>query len=88
MRERLAEYVPITQWLPRYERSFLSGDLLAALAVWAVLVPRLVAPGLLKADEAGLARIVALAPPAGSAKPAKPAVAKPVAKPETKPRKK
>ncbi len=31
---------------------------------WAVLIPRLVPPGLLKADEAALARIARLAPPA------------------------
>ena len=43
MPERLAHYVPITRWLPLYERSFLSGDLLAAFAVWAVLVPQAVA---------------------------------------------
>ena len=43
MRERLAEFVPITGWLPRYERSYLGGDVLAALAVWAVLVPQAVA---------------------------------------------
>ena len=34
----------------------------SADANWALLVPRLVLPGLLKADEAGLARIGALAP--------------------------
>ena len=34
---------------------------------WAVLTPRLVTPGLLKADEAGLARIAAVAPPAKKA---------------------
>jgi SulP family sulfate permease len=41
--DRLAHHVPITRWLPRYERSYLSSDLLAALAVWAVLVPQAVA---------------------------------------------
>lgn len=41
---------------------------------WAVLVPRLVAPGLLKADEAGLARIAAVAASVKAAPaPAKPA---------------
>lgn len=38
---------------------------------WAVLVPRLVPPGLLKADAAGVAKIVALAPPAPASKPSK-----------------
>lgn len=37
---------------------------------WAVLVPRLVAPSLLEADEAGVARIVAVAPPAPASRPA------------------
>ena len=41
---------------------------------WAVLIPRLVPPGLLKADEAALARIARLAPAAppaaGKKKPA------------------
>jgi len=59
--ERLAQYVPITRWLPRYERSFLSRDLLAALAVWAVLVPQSVAyAGLAGAQpQAGLATALA-----------------------------
>lgn len=43
MSDRLARYVPITGWLPRYERSWLGSDLLAAAAVWAVLVPQAVA---------------------------------------------
>ncbi len=42
MPERLARYAPITHWLPRYERSFLGRDLVAGLAVWAVLVPQAV----------------------------------------------
>jgi len=41
--ELFARYVPITQWLPRYQRSYLGGDALAAIAVWAVLVPQSVA---------------------------------------------
>ena len=49
-------YVPIAQWLPRYERSFLGADLLAGLAVWAVLVPQAVAYAALAGapPEAGL----------------------------------
>jgi sulfate permease, SulP family len=43
MTELLARYVPITSWLPRYERSFLRPDLLAGLVVWAVIVPQAVA---------------------------------------------
>jgi len=59
--ELLARYVPITQWLPRYERSFLGADLLAGLAVWAVLVPQAVAYAALAGapPEAGLATALA-----------------------------
>jgi len=61
MSEHLARYVPITQWLPRYERSFLSNDLLGALAVWAVLVPQVVAYAALAGapPQAGLATALA-----------------------------
>jgi sulfate permease, SulP family len=56
MPERVARYVPITHWLPRYQRSFLGPDLLAGLAVWAVLVPQAVAYAALAGapPEAGL----------------------------------
>ena len=59
--EHLSRYVPITRWLPRYERSFLGADLIAALAVWAVLVPQAVAyAGLAGAPpQAGLATALA-----------------------------
>ena len=43
MTELLARYVPITRWLPRYQRSDINSDAIAALAVWAVLVPQAVA---------------------------------------------
>ena len=61
MPERLARYVPITQWLPRYQRAFLGADLLAGLAVWAVLVPQAVAYAALAGapPEAGLATALA-----------------------------
>ena len=57
MSEHLKRYVPIVRWLPRYERSFLGADLLAGLAVWAVLVPQAVAYAALAGapPEAGLA---------------------------------
>ena len=53
---RLARHLPIAQWLPRYQRSFLGADLLAGLAVWAVLVPQAVAYAALAGapPEAGL----------------------------------
>jgi high affinity sulfate transporter 1 len=61
MSERIARYVPITQWLPRYQRSFLGSDLLGGLAVWAVLVPQAVAYAALAGapPEAGLATALA-----------------------------
>jgi len=61
MSERIARYVPITQWLPRYQRTFLGSDLLAGLAVWAVLVPQAVAYAALAGapPEAGLATALA-----------------------------
>src|SRR3954447_23372826 len=42
-RRRIARFVPIVGWLPRYQRPDLTPDLLAGLAVWAVLVPQAVA---------------------------------------------
>lgn len=38
-------YVPAAQWLPDYDRSWLRRDVLAGLAVWAVLVPQALAYG-------------------------------------------
>lgn len=32
-------YLPILAWLPRYERAWLKGDLVAGLSVWAIMVP-------------------------------------------------
>ena len=39
----LARAVPIIDWLPRYERVWLSRDLIAGLTVWAVLIPESIA---------------------------------------------
>ncbi len=36
----LARVFPILQWLPRYERSWLSRDAIASVSVWALLVPQ------------------------------------------------
>lgn len=33
--------IPITWWLPHYDRRFPGEDVLAAVAVWAVLVPQI-----------------------------------------------
>jgi high affinity sulfate transporter 1 len=37
---RIARFVPIVGWLPRYERSQLRGDVLAGIAVTAMIVPK------------------------------------------------
>ncbi len=42
MRDALAKWLPITLWLPQYDRRFLGRDLVGGLAVWAVLVPQAV----------------------------------------------
>ena len=57
----LARFVPIVGWLPVYRRSSLGRDSLAALAVWAVLVPQAVAYAALAGapPEAGLATALA-----------------------------
>jgi MFS superfamily sulfate permease-like transporter len=39
----LHQFVPITVWLPRYQRAWLGTDLLAGLAVWALTVPQAMA---------------------------------------------
>ncbi|MCP4166891.1 MAG: SulP family inorganic anion transporter [Chloroflexi bacterium] len=35
----LQRYVPILEWLPRYNRAWLTGDVIAGLSVWALTVP-------------------------------------------------
>ena len=39
----LARAVPIVDWLPHYQRAWLSRDLIAGVTVWAVLVPESIA---------------------------------------------
>ncbi len=39
----LHRYVPITAWLPKYERAWLRADLIAGLAVWAMIIPQAMA---------------------------------------------
>ena len=36
----IRRYLPILDWLPRYERKWLAGDAVAGLSVWALLVPQ------------------------------------------------
>jgi SulP family sulfate permease len=40
---RLARYLPVLRWLPRYERSWLSRDAIASVSIWALLVPQALA---------------------------------------------
>ena len=39
----VAHYIPILQWLPKYQGSFLTGDVIGAVTVWALLVPEAMA---------------------------------------------
>jgi high affinity sulfate transporter 1 len=39
----LARYLPILQWLPRYDRSWLTADFLAGLTLWGLVVPEAMA---------------------------------------------
>ena len=49
----LHSYVPILAWLPEYQRSWLRTDLMAGLAVWAMMVPQALA-------YAGIANVPAI----------------------------
>jgi high affinity sulfate transporter 1 len=40
---RLQRLLPVAGWLPHYRRAWLTGDLVAALTVWALLVPEALA---------------------------------------------
>ncbi|MEY2949641.1 MAG: hypothetical protein RLZZ248_842 [Bacteroidota bacterium] len=44
---RLTQYLPILEWLPRYQKAYLSGDFNAGLTVAVMLVPQGMAYGLL-----------------------------------------
>jgi len=35
----IKSFIPILEWLPKYNKSWLRGDVIAALTVWALLVP-------------------------------------------------
>ncbi|MCH7576655.1 MAG: sulfate permease [Chloroflexi bacterium] len=56
LRELAHRYVPIFEWLPKYQRGWLRPDAIAALVVWAVLVPQAIAYATLAgaSPEAGL----------------------------------
>ncbi|MGB3717505.1 MAG: sulfate permease [Candidatus Promineifilaceae bacterium] len=56
MRGFLQRHVPILDWLPRYDRTWLRSDLIAGLAIWAVTVPQ----GLAYAGIAGVPAVYGL----------------------------
>jgi high affinity sulfate transporter 1 len=39
----LKSFVPILDWLPKYDKAWLRGDIIAAITVWALLVPEAMA---------------------------------------------
>jgi high affinity sulfate transporter 1 len=61
---RIARYVPIVSWLPRYESRWLLRDSLAGVTVWGLLVPEMIAYASLAglSPQAGLYTLLA-APP-------------------------
>lgn len=36
----IVRYLPILGWLPKYDRAWLAGDIVAGLSVWALMVPQ------------------------------------------------
>jgi sulfate permease, SulP family len=42
-RHRVARWVPIVRWLPRYERSWLGSDVIAGFTIWGLLIPEMIA---------------------------------------------
>jgi len=36
----VVRFLPILGWLPKYERAWLVGDIIAGLSVWALMVPQ------------------------------------------------
>ncbi len=43
VRRVITRYAPITGWMPSYQRAWFSGDTVAAVSVWALLVPQALA---------------------------------------------
>src|SRR6516164_4806097 len=39
----LARWVPLFSWLPRYDRWWLTGDVIAGFTIWGLLVPEMIA---------------------------------------------
>lgn len=57
----LHRFVPITGWLPRYDRSWLRFDLIAGATIWGLLIPEMIAYASLAGlpPEAGLYTLIA-----------------------------
>lgn len=36
----IVRHLPILQWLPRYSKTWLTGDIIAGISVWALMVPQ------------------------------------------------
>lgn len=54
--ETVQRVLPITAWLPAYERDWLRADVLAGLTMWAILVPQALA----YAELAGMPAVTGL----------------------------
>ena len=39
----ISRWVPMVGWLPQYQRSWLSSDLIAGFTIWGLLVPEMIA---------------------------------------------
>ena len=61
IRARLARWLPITEWLPRYPRSCLSADIASGITSWAEIVPVAMAYAELAGVPAGIGLITAMA---------------------------
>lgn len=57
----LHRFVPITRWLPRYDRSWLRFDVIAGATIWGLLIPEMIAYASLAGlpPQAGLYTLVA-----------------------------
>jgi MFS superfamily sulfate permease-like transporter len=40
----IKSFIPILDWLPKYDKSWLRFDIIAALTMWALLVPEGIEP--------------------------------------------
>ncbi len=42
-KQKFRQYLPILEWLPHYQKSWLKADIIAGLTIWAVMVPEAMA---------------------------------------------